>query len=142
MVTPKRRPFKKFSYRGVDLDQLMDLSNDKLGQLCRCRIRRRLKRGLTRKHESLLKRLRAAKKNCAQGEKPVCIKTHLRNMIIFPEMVGSIVGIYNGKTFNQVEIRPEMIGTYLAEYSITYKPIVHGRPGVGSTHSSRFIPLK
>lgn len=63
-------------------------------------------------------------------------------MIIVPEMIGSIVGVYNGKTFNQVEIKPEMIGHYLAEFSISYKPVKHGRPGIGATHSSRFIPLK
>ena len=33
------------------------------------------------------------------------IKTHLRDMIVVPEMIGSVVGVYNGKTFNQVEIR-------------------------------------
>ena len=38
-------------------------------------------------------------------EKPAVVKTHLRNMIIVPEMVGSVVGVYNGKTFNQVEIK-------------------------------------
>ncbi|XP_025078071.1 40S ribosomal protein S15-like [Pomacea canaliculata] len=70
------------------------------------------------------------------------VKTHLRDMIIVPEMIGSIVGVYNGKTFNQVEIKPEMIGHYLGEFSITYKPVKHGRPGIGATHSSRFIPLK
>ena len=63
-------------------------------------------------------------------------------MIIVPEMIGSIIGVYNGKTFNQVEIKPEMIGHYLAEFSISYKPVKHGRPGIGATHSSRFIPLK
>ena len=26
-------------------------------------------------------------------------------MVIVPEMIGSIVGVYNGKTFNQVEIK-------------------------------------
>jgi len=36
-------------------------------------------------------------------------------------MIGSVIGIYNGKSFNQVEIRPEMIGHYLGELSITYK---------------------
>ena len=60
-------------------------------------------------------------------------------MIIVPEMIGSIIGVYNGKTFNQVEIRPEMIGHYLAEFSISYKPVKHGRPGIDATHSSRFI---
>jgi small subunit ribosomal protein S15e len=35
-----------------------------------------------------------------------------------------------------------MVGMYLGEFSITYKPVRHGRPGIGSTNSSRFIPLK
>jgi len=70
------------------------------------------------------------------------VKTHLRNMIVVPEMTGSIVGVYNGKVFTQVEIKPEMIGHYLGEFSISYKPVKHGRPGIGATHSSRFIPLK
>ncbi len=38
-------------------------------------------------------------------EKPAVVKTHLRNMIVVPEMIGSVVGIHNGKTFNQVEIK-------------------------------------
>lgn len=38
--------------------------------------------------------------------------------------------------------QPEMIGHYLGEFSITYHPVKHGRPGIGATHSSRFIPLK
>ena len=42
----------------------------------------------------------------------------------------------------QVEVKPEMIGHYLGEFSISYKPVKHGRPGIGATHSSRFIPLK
>lgn len=32
-----------------------------------------------------------------------------------------------------------MIGFYLGEFSITYKPVRHGRPGIGATHSSRFV---
>ena len=36
---------------------------------------------------------------------PRWLKMHLRDMIILPEMVGSMVGVYNGKTFNQVEIK-------------------------------------
>ncbi|XP_020700907.1 40S ribosomal protein S15-like [Dendrobium catenatum] len=82
------------------------------------------------------------KRDAPPGEKPEPVRTHLRSMIIVPEMIGSIIGVYNGKTFNQVEIKPEMIGHYLAEFSISYKPVKHGRPGIGATHSSRFIPLK
>lgn len=66
------------------------------------RARRRFSRGLKRKPMALIKKLRKAKKEAPPNEKPNIVKTHLRNMIVVPEMVGSIIGVYNGKTFNQV----------------------------------------
>lgn len=45
----------------------------------------------------LIKKLRKAKKEALPNEKPAVVKTHLRDMIIVPEMIGSVVGIYNGK---------------------------------------------
>lgn len=45
------------------------------------------------------------KKEATPGEKPDPVRTHLRDMIIVPEMIGSVIGVYNGKTFNQVEIK-------------------------------------
>ncbi|KFH63305.1 small subunit ribosomal protein S15e [Podila verticillata NRRL 6337] len=142
MDVKKKRTFRKFSYRGIDLDKLLDLSSEQLMDLVNARPRRRFQRGLKRKPMGLIKKLRQAKKDAPAMEKPAVVKTHLRNMIVVPEMIGSVVGVYNGKTFNQVEIKPEMIGHYLGEFSITYKPVKHGRPGIGATHSSRFIPLK
>ncbi|CAM4516436.1 unnamed protein product, partial [Lepidochelys olivacea] len=117
----KKQTFRKFTYRGVDLDQLLDMSYEQLMQLYSARQRRRLNRGLRRTQHSLLKRLRKAKKEAPPMEKPEVVKTHLHDMIILPEMVSivgnvgvySIVGVYNDKTFNQVEIKPEMIGHYL-----------------------------
>ncbi|KAI9583550.1 40S ribosomal protein S15 [Glossina fuscipes] len=141
-VVKKKRAFKKFTYRGVDLDQLLDMPNNQLVELMHSRARRRFSRGLKRKPMALIKKLRKAKKEAPPNEKPEIVKTHLRNMIIVPEMTGSIIGVYNGKDFGQVEIKPEMIGHYLGEFSLTYKPVKHGRPGIGATHSSRFIPLK
>lgn len=61
--------------------------------------------GLKRKPLALIKRLRKAKKEAPPMEKPAVVKTHLRNMIVVPEMIGSVVGIHNGKVFNQVEIK-------------------------------------
>merc|ERR1712008_614241 len=123
-------------------DQLLDMNNEQLMELFPCRVRMKISRGLKRKPMALIKKLRKKKKECPINEKPDVVKTHLRDMIIVPEMTGSVVGVYNGKTFNHVEIKPEMIGHYLGEFSITYKPVKHGRPGIGATHSSRFIPLK
>ncbi|KAI8624692.1 40S ribosomal protein S15 [Xylariaceae sp. FL1651] len=138
----KKRQFRKFSYRGIDLDALLDLSSDQLRDVLHARARRRIQRGLKRKPMGLIKKLRKAKQEAKPNEKPDLVKTHLRNMIVVPEMIGSQVGIYNGKVFNSVDIRPEMVGHYLAEFSISYQPVKHGRPGIGATHSSRFIPLK
>uniref|UniRef100_A0A7S3H7P5 40S ribosomal protein S15 n=1 Tax=Spumella elongata TaxID=89044 RepID=A0A7S3H7P5_9STRA len=139
----KKRTFRKFSYRGIDLEHLLELPSASLIQLVNARARRRFAhRGVKRKSMALLKRLNASKRNVGVGEKPEVVKTHLRNMIIVPEMIGSVVGVHNGKVFNSVEVKPEMIGHYLGEFSITYKQVRHGRPGIGATHSSRFIPLK
>merc|ERR1711977_76321 len=138
----QRRTFRKYSYRGVELDALLDLSTEQFMELVHARARRRFQRGLKKRPMALIKKLRKAKKEAPAGEKPGVVKTHLRNMIVVPEMIGSQVGIYNGKVFNNVEIKPEMVGSYLGEYSISYKPVRHGRPGIGASNSSRFIPLK
>lgn len=113
-------------------------------ELLPARMRRKLKRGLSQKQRSFIERLQKAKAaaNADLGEKPAPVRTHLRNLVILPEMVGGVVGIHNGKDFTNVEIRAEMIGHYLGEFSITYKPVRHNRPGIGATHSSRFIPLR
>merc|ERR1711910_53789 len=108
----KRRTFRKFTYRGVDLDQLLDMSNEQLMELFPCRMRRKFTRGLKRKPMALIKKLRKKKRECPANEKPDVVKTHLRNMVIVPEMTGSNLG----------------------EFSITYKPVKHGRPGIGATH--------
>ena len=68
--------------------------------------------------------------------KPNPVKTHLRNAIIVPEMVGAIVGVYSGKAFTNVEIKFDMIGRYLGEFSMTYKLTRHGKPGVGASKGS------
>merc|ERR1719157_440715 len=135
----RKRTFRKFSYRGVDLDQLLELSTDSFVELGHCRARRKFVRGIKGKPLNLLKRLRKSKQGLEEGEKPATVKTHLRNMIIVPEMIGSVCGVYNGKSFTTVEVKPEMVGMYLAEFSITYKPVGHGGAGIGGGAAARFI---
>merc|ERR1712071_482823 len=75
---PKKRTFRKYSYRGVDLDKLLDMSNQDLMELFRARQRRKFSRGIKRKPITLLKKLRKAKRETAYGEKPeVCVRTPL-----------------------------------------------------------------
>lgn len=99
--------------------RLLDLSSEQLRDVVHARARRRFNRGLKRKPMGLIKKLRKAKKEAKPNEKPDLVKTHLRDMIVVPEMIGSVIGIYSGKEFNQVEIKPDMVGHYLAEFSIS-----------------------
>ena len=66
----------------------------------------------------------------------------MRDAVILPDWVGLKFGIHNGKEFKTVEIKPEMIGHRLGEFSHTTGRVLHSGPGVGATRGSKFIPLK
>ena len=132
---------EEFSYRGHNLSSLVGMSMDEFINLLPSRQRRSLQRGLTPEQRILLEKLREAKEAQKQG-KEVNLKTHVRDLIILPEMVGTKIQIHNGKDFVNVEIKPEMIGHYLGEFAITNKPVRHGTPGIGASRSSMYVPLK
>lgn len=138
----KDRTVRRYTYRGLQLEDLMQLKNEKLVELFGARQRRRFDRGLKHKYQRFIMKLRKAKKNLQPGEKPAVVKTHLRNAIVLPEMVGSIVGVHSGKEFQGVEIKFDMIGRYLGEFALSYKPTRHGKPGMGATKGSAHTSLK
>ena len=135
----KKKPFKKQIYRGYELDQLLEMNPQQVVELMNSRQQRRYNHGIQGKYERLIKKLRVSKANQQPGEKPKGVKTHLRNTIIVPEMCNSVVDVYGGKYWNAVEVKADMIGHFLAEYSMTYKPIRHGKVGKGATRSSKFV---
>jgi small subunit ribosomal protein S19 len=132
---------KEFSYRGHSLASLTGMSMDEFINLLPARQRRSLQRGLTPEQRILLEKLREAKEIQKQG-KECNLKTHVRDLIILPEMVGVKVQVHNGKEFVALDVRPEMIGHYLGEFAITNKPVRHGTPGIGASRSSMYVPLK
>ncbi|MBS7658252.1 MAG: 30S ribosomal protein S19 [Candidatus Bathyarchaeia archaeon] len=132
---------REFTYRGYTLAQLQQMSMDEFIKLLPARQRRSLLRGLTEQQKILLTKIRKAK-NSQSKENSKPIKTHCRDMIILPEMVGLTILVHNGKEFVPVEIKPEMIGHYLGEFAITNKRVVHGAPGIGASRSSMYVPLK
>lgn len=132
---------KEFHYRGFTLDELQAMSMDEFIRLLPSRQRRSLLRGLSQEQRTLLETMRKAKEAVKQGQKTV-VKTHSRDMIILPEMVGVTLMIHNGKGFTSVEIAPDMVGHYVGEFAITNKPVKHGAPGIGASRSSMYVPLK
>lgn len=132
---------KEFMYRGYTLKELQQMPLDNVIQLFPSRQRRSLKRGFLPRQKNVLEKVRKLKKDGKVG-RPGIIKTHCRDMIVLPEMVGVTLGIYNGKEFTEVTIQPEMIGCYFGEFAPTRKRVEHGDPGMGATRSSMFVPLK
>jgi small subunit ribosomal protein S19 len=128
-------------YRGYTFEQLQSMSMDEFINLLPSRQRRSLHRGLTPEQRTLLEKTRKAKDAMRKGSNMI-VKTHVRNMIILPEMVGLTILVHNGKEFVSVEIKPEMIGHYLGEFAITNRPVKHGTPGIGASRSSMYVPLK
>ena len=137
----KERDRLKFHYRGHTLEELKKMNMDEFVRLLPSRARRSLRRGLPPRQKKLLERLRRAYRAKKRG-KDILTRTHVRDMLIFPEMVGLQIGVYNGKSYEIVEVKPEMIGHYLGEFSLTRRNVQHGSPGIGATRSSKYVPLK
>jgi small subunit ribosomal protein S19 len=127
---------KEFLYRGLNEQELMSISMDEFIRLLPSRMRRSLRRGLTPDQRIFIEKIRTS-----SPEDPP-IKTHTRNLIILPEMIGKTVRVFDGKEFVDVRIDIKKVGHYLGEYAITNKPVRHGRPGIGASRSSMYIPLK
>ncbi|VVB89112.1 30S ribosomal protein S19 [uncultured archaeon] len=128
---PKRKG--EFTYRGKSLEELRKLSVEEFARLVPARQRRTILRGFSEDHKTLLHKVKIKDPN---------IRTHLRDMIILPEMIGMKISIHSGKEFTPVEIIPEMLGHYFGEFVMTRKKVSHGAAGIGATRSSKFIPLK
>jgi small subunit ribosomal protein S19 len=137
----KKKMPREFMYRGYNLEQLQAMSMDEFIRILPSRLRRSLQRGLTGEQRILLENIRKAKQAQEEGQKTV-VKTHSRDMVILPEMIGTIILVHNGKTFSSVEISPEMLGHYLGEFALTHKAVKHGSPGIGASRSSMYVPLK
>lgn len=129
---------KEFRYRGYTIEQLNSMSTEAILQLLPSRARRSLNRGISEDKRKLLEDIRAQR----EGKLEAQIKTHARDMIILPVMVGATVSVYTGREFIPLEVKPDMIGHYLGEYVITNKKVVHGTPGIGASRSSLYVPLK
>ncbi len=130
---------KEFTYRGYTLDQLQSMSLEEFAKLVNARARRSILRGF---RDPKRKRLLEKIKEVREGKRKGPIRTHARDMIIIPQMVGLTIAVYNGKEFVPIEIKPEMIGRYLGEFVFTRKRVMHGSPGIGASKSTKHVGKK
>ncbi|MBI2673355.1 30S ribosomal protein S19 [Candidatus Woesearchaeota archaeon] len=129
---------KIFHYRGKTLEELRAMSLNDFIKLLPSRQRRTLTHGFGEENRKLYDKIKRAK----QGIFKKLIKTHRRDFVILPEMVGLMIHIHRGKEFVPVMIMEEMIGHYLGEFAATRKKVEHSAPGIGATRSSASASVK
>lgn len=121
---------KQFTYRGKTLEELKQMDIREFAKLVKSRNRRTILRNF-QEIENFIERAKAK----IRKNKP--IKTHKRDLIIVPEMIGWRIYVYNGKEFVPVNIINEMLGHVIGEFSLTRAKIKHSKTGVGATKGSK-----
>ena len=77
-------------------------------------------------------------KTCEKSvERKKKIKTHFRDLIVVPKLVGMTIEVYNGRAFQDVPIIIEMLGHRLGEFAPTRGIVKHSAAGIGATKGSR-----
>jgi small subunit ribosomal protein S19 len=123
---------KDVFYRGINLEDLKKMEIRESAKYLPSRSRRTVLRHF-QIIEEFVKRCEAS---FATKKK---IKTHLRDIVVVPRLVGYHIAVYNGKVFNDVNITHEMIGHRLGEFSLTRSKVAHSAAGIGATKSSKAL---
>ncbi len=125
---------REFTFRGHTMEELNALSIDEFSELLPSRLRRSISRGASPEQAKLYETIQAG----VAGP----YRTHRRDIVILPFMVGKRFQVHTGKEFRDVDVQPDMLGHFLGEFAATRKTVKHTGPGVGATRSSKFLPLK
>jgi len=124
---------KEYFYRGKNINELVKMSIEDFAKLVPSRERRKIKRGFTEVEKKLLVDVKSNSKD---------IKTHARDMIVIPEMIGKTIKVYNGKEWLPVMIEADMLAHRLGEFALTRRPVKHSAPGIGATRSSASLSVR
>jgi small subunit ribosomal protein S19 len=121
---------KIFKYRGKTLEELKPMDVREFSKLLKSRARRMVLRQFNEINEFV-------NRSKVKIERKKTIKTHDRNLVVVPEMVGMRIHVYNGHAFVPVDIIGEMLGHRFGEFSLTRGKVKHGTAGIGSTKGSK-----
>jgi small subunit ribosomal protein S19 len=121
---------KEQIYRGKTVEELKKLDVREVSKYLPSRSRR----SILRNFNVIERFIKRCQKRAEKGKK---IKTHLRDLVIVPQLTGLTISVHNGKAFQDVQITHEMIGHRLGEFAQTRGRVNHGSAGIGATKSSR-----
>ncbi|MDO8459833.1 MAG: ribosomal protein S19 family protein [Nanoarchaeota archaeon] len=121
---------KELFYRGQSIEHLKNLDVRESAKYLPARSRR----SVLKNFDALERFIKSCEKRAAKNKK---IKTHFREIVIVPKLVGLTIGVHNGKLFQDVRITHEMIGHRLGEFALSRTKVNHGAAGIGATKSSK-----
>jgi len=121
---------KQLTLRGKSLEELQQLDVRESAKYLKSRPRR----SVLRNFDMIERFIKRCEKKNSKNKK---IRTHLRDLVIVPKLVGFNIAVHNGKNFIDVPITLDMVGHRLGEFSQTRSKVSHGSAGIGSTKSSR-----
>lgn len=121
---------KEFTYRGKTIEELKKLDVREFAKYLRSREKRNVLRQF-QKIETFIERSKKKIKNKKS------VRTHQRDLVVVPEMVGMRIQIYNGKAFISVDIIGEMLGHKFGEFALTRTRVKHSKAGVGATKGTK-----
>ena len=122
----------KYSYKGKSLEELQKMDMNEFAQLVPSRQRRSMER-MDENRKKFIKKVLSTDEQ---------VRTHYRDLVILPSMIGKKIAVYNGKEFKYLVIQQEMIGHFLGELALTRKNVKHSAAGIGATRSTKFISVK
>ena len=123
---------KEKRYRGQTLESLKSLDVRELTKFLPARSRR----SILRNFDVIEKFVKSCERKIERKKR---IRTHLRDLVIVPKLVGMNIGVHNGRNFQDVNITMEMIGHRLGEFTLTRTRVKHSSAGVGATKGSKTI---
>ncbi len=126
---------RQLLYKGIEVEKISQITFDDFLKMIPSNSRRTLKRMGTQ-----IKKFIEKLRKHDFSKKPM--KTHFRQMVILPEMIGKRFLVYNGKEYVELLVTPEKLGKRLGEYAITIKLVRHSGPGIGATRGSKSVELK
>jgi len=109
---------KEIKYRGKTIEELQALDVREFAEHLPARKRRTVLRNF-QAHEDFVSRIQD------KNNKRKQIKTHIRDLVVVPALVGMKIQIYNGNKFVPVDVTIEMLGCKLGEFAPTRAKIIH-----------------
>ena len=121
---------KEQVYRGKTISYLKSLDVRESAKYLPSRSRRYVLRNF----DVIQRFIKRCEKRSSKNKK---IRTHLRDIVVVPQLVGLTISVYNGKSFGDITLTTEMIGHKLGEFALTRQKVTHGSAGIGATKSSK-----